>query len=214
MKKDIAKLHYITQDLPDCSHEQLAELACQAGINWIQLRVKNKEYSEWLEIAKKTKAVCDKYNAQLIVNDNVQIAKEIAASGVHLGLNDINPREARKLLGNKAIIGGTANTLEDIKKLYACEVDYIGLGPYKFTDTKKNLSPVLGIYGFKNIVTAISYIHLNENNNIPLIAIGGINMGDVGLIMNSGAYGIAVSSAIGMAQDKLKSAQNFIQVLA
>ncbi len=214
MKKEIATLHYITQDLTDFSHEYLTLEACKGGVRWIQLRVKNQEYSAWLEIAKKTKDVCDKYNAVLIINDNVRIAKEVNAHGVHLGLKDTNPREARKILGDNAIIGGTANTLEDIKKLYACDVDYIGLGPYTYTETKQNLSPVLGLHGLKNIVTAISYIHLNQNNNIPIVAIGGISINDVGSVLNSGVNGIAISSAIGMSADKAKSASDFLQILA
>ncbi len=214
MRKEISKLHYITQDLPDFSHDFLAEQACKAGVEWVQLRVKNKAYAEWLSIAKKTKDVCEKYNTKLIINDSVNIAREINAQGVHLGLKDTNPREARKILGDKAIIGGTANTLEDIKKLYACEVDYIGLGPFKYTETKQDLSPVLGIYGLKNMITAISYIHLNENNTIPLIVIGGITIDDVGLILNSGAYGIAISSAIGMSENKIQRSKDFLKELA
>ncbi len=100
--------------------------------------MKNKSYEEWLQIAKEVKSVCDKYQTILIINDNAEIAKEIDADGVHLGKNDMSVAEARAILGKDKIIGGTANTVEDIEYLQSAGVDYIGLGPYKFTETKKS----------------------------------------------------------------------------
>src|ERR1035438_4698604 len=98
MKKSISRLHYITQDIAGFTHPQLVELACIGGANWVQLRVKNKQYDEWLKIALETKSICKKYGARLIINDNIQIAKEISADGVHLGKEDMSPNEARKIL--------------------------------------------------------------------------------------------------------------------
>jgi thiamine-phosphate pyrophosphorylase len=148
----ISKLHYITQDLADHSHSALAEQACIAGVDWVQLRIKNKTFDDQVIIANETAEICQKYNAKLIINDNVKLAKEVNADGVHLGKTDMEPAEARRILGNDFIIGGTANTFEDIIRLVQSGVEYIGLGPFRFTSTKENLSPILGIEGYKNIM--------------------------------------------------------------
>jgi thiamine-phosphate pyrophosphorylase len=188
----ISQLHYITQDIEGISHQQLAINACEAGIDWVQLRVKNKHYNEWLNIAKEVKKICHQYKVKLIINDNVHIAKIVNADGVHLGKTDSDPFEARNELGEKAIIGGTANTCNDIKTLVDKGVDYIGLGPYRFTSTKSNLSPILELQGYKEILEQCK----TTNITVPIFAIGGIQPQDVKELINVGVYGIAVSSAI------------------
>lgn len=203
----ISRLHYITQDLPDFSHSQLAELACKGGADWVQLRAKNKSYEDWLKIARETKLICKKYGAKLIINDNVQIAKEIQVDGVHLGKEDMNPREARKILGNNFIIGGSSNTIEDVKRLMENGVDYIGVGPYRFTSTKEKLNPVLGLKGIANIITQL------PNYPIPIIAIGGITLEDIEPLMQTGIHGVAVSSAINLAEDKSGMVKSFLNAL-
>jgi thiamine-phosphate pyrophosphorylase len=205
----IARLHYITNDYPDICHQQLSHKVCEAGAEWVQLRVKNKSEEEWLKIAFETKKICDKFNSKLIINDNVFIAKEIKADGVHLGKHDMKPDEARITLGKNAIIGATANTYDDILKISKYEIDYIGLGPFRFTSTKKLLSPVLGIEGFKAIIN-----QCRQNNiNIPIIAIGGITLADVRELLKIGVSGIAVSSAINESQDIETSTKEFIKKL-
>ncbi len=199
----VSRFHYITQDLENFSHSQLAEFACKGGADWVQLRVKNKLYDEWKKIAVETKKVCQKYSAKLIVNDNVLIAKEISADGVHLGKEDIGIREARKILGDNFIIGGTANTMEDVRLLMRNGVDYIGIGPYCFTKTKKNLNPVLGLEGIRKIAEQFG-------NKIPIIAIGGIKLEDVESLMQTGIHGVAVSSAINFAEDKVEMTKKFL----
>ncbi len=202
----ISKLHYITQEINGKTHVQLAEEACIAGLSWIQLRVKNKTEREWKEIALETLAVCRKYNAKLIVNDSVDLAKEIGADGVHLGKQDISTEEARKILGNNFIIGGTANTFEDIKMHAATGVDYIGLGPFRFTATKEKLSPVLGLDEYTTIMQQCK----SEKINVPVIAIGGISASDVEEIFNTGIYGIAVAGAIAFSKDKAETINEFL----
>src|SRR5687767_12955822 len=182
VKKEIASFHYITQDLDSVSHAELTQKACSAGVKWVQLRVKNKSYDEWLSIACDVKSICDVYGSMLIINDNVQIALETGAAGVHLGKEDMNPQEARKLLGEGFIIGGTANTSEDVLRLQRYGVDYIGIGPFRFTSTKQNLSPVLGLEG-------LSTIAVNPELKTPLIAVGGIRQEDVELLMEAGISG-------------------------
>ena len=116
-KKTISNFHYITQDIDELSHVELIELACDAGIDWIQLRVKSKTDAVCKQIALEAKTICAKYGAALIINDNVELAMEIDADGVHLGKEDMSPLEAREILGDDFLIGGTANTIDDIKKL-------------------------------------------------------------------------------------------------
>jgi thiamine-phosphate pyrophosphorylase len=205
----ISRLHYITQELPNYSHNELAEYACAGGVDWVQLRIKNKSYNDCLAIAVKTEAICKKHGAKLIINDNVTLAKAIRADGVHLGKTDMHPLEARKILGNEFIIGGTANTFEDIEILIKSGVDYIGLGPFRFTSTKENLSPILGYEGYEQLLKKCN----EKKNNIPIIAIGGIKAEDVKPLIKIGLYGIAVSSAINLSDNKTEVAKKFINKL-
>ncbi|HXB40871.1 MAG TPA: thiamine phosphate synthase [Bacteroidia bacterium] len=205
----ISKLHYITQELPGKSHVQLAEEACASGVDWVQLRVKNKPYTDWKQIALETLAVCKKYKAKLIINDNVSLVKEIGADGVHLGKEDISIAEARKILGNNFIIGGTANTFEDIKVHAAAGVNYIGLGPFRFTSTKEKLSPILGTEGYKSINEKCK----SANICIPIIAIGGITVNDISEILETSIYGVAVASVITNAENKLDTIKELIKAL-
>lgn len=199
----IAKFQYLTQDLPFITHQELTEIACKNGIQWIQLRVKNKSFEEHLLIAKEAKKICDKFETTLIINDKVEICKTINAHGVHLGKNDMSVIDARKILGENKIIGGTANTLKDILQLEKDGVNYIGLGPYKFTATKKNLSTIVGIDGYQKIIK-------ENKTNLPIIAIGGIQLEDVKQLINTGIYGFAVSSAINLSTEKEKIIADFL----
>ena len=185
----------------------------------MQLRVKNKSFEEWLKIAEETKLVCKKYGARLIINDNVLIAKEIGADGVHLGKEDMNPKEARKILGNNFIIGGSSNTIDDVNRLMDNGVDYIGIGPYRFTSTKEKLNPILGLKGIRAIQTSKVFRATTKVLKTfvvsapPLIAIGGIKLEDVELLMQTGIHGVAVSSAINLAEDKTEAARRFVTSL-
>ena len=202
----VHRFHYLTQDLPGITHQQLAQIACENGIRWIQLRVKNKPFDECLQIAKEVKQICNQFQTTLIINDNVEICKAIETHGVHLGKNDMSVAEARAIIGKDKIIGGTANTIEDIEHLQSAGVDYIGLGPYKFTETKKNLNSIVGLQGYSAMLQFY-------NSTIPVIAIGGIQLEDVQPLMNTGVYGIAVSSVINLAEDKAKVISSFLELL-
>jgi thiamine-phosphate pyrophosphorylase len=197
----ISKLHFIT------ANPQHAEEACKGGADWIQLRVKHRNDDDWKMIAEETKGICKNYGAKLIINDSVKLAKLVGADGVHLGKEDMPPDEARKMLGPGFIIGGTANTLEDIIRLGALKVDYIGLGPFRYTQTKTNLSPIIGLEGYLELMKAC----VVEQVKVPVIAIGGIKLNDVEEILATGVYGIAVSSAIGSSGDIVATAQTFIR---
>lgn len=185
----INKLQYITQGKTAKEHLENIEKACLFGVEWVQLRLKDYNYKTILETAKKAREITTKYQAKLIINDHYKIAKEVKADGVHLGKNDACPLTVREFLGGFYIIGGTANTLEDCNILQNKKVNYIGLGPYQFTETKNNLSPVLGVSGYKKLLEEF-------NSKTPIIAIGGIALNDVTQIINTGIYGIAISGAI------------------
>ena len=207
--KNISKLHYITQEVPGKAHWQLAEEACRGGVQWVQLRIKNKSQDEWLDITLKTLAVCQKYGSKLIVNDNVSVAREAYADGVHLGKTDLDVTEARRILGHNAIIGATANTWDDVKILAGKMVDYIGLGPYRFTPTKEKLSPVLGLTGYEYIISQCA----EHEVKTPIIAIGGILKSDVIPLLDTGVYGVAVASSIGLASGVEDAAGEFVKLL-
>lgn len=205
----ISTLQYITQDIEGTTHADLIEKACSAGIRWVQLRVKNKSIGEWHEIAEKARAVCEKYQATFIINDSVQLAKELNAHGVHLGKEDMPVQEARAILGNKAIIGGTANTLDEVINLTKNNVDYIGLGPFRFTSTKEKLSPVLGLEGYRYIISQLPTS--NFQLPTPIIAIGGILPNDVKNIISTGIHGVAVSSGIHNSNDVSAAVKEYLQ---
>ncbi len=190
MNKYISRLHFVTyQDSKNDIIKQVSEY-CAGGGDWVQLRIKNMDKSEIISIAQTCQSICIQYNTTFIINDYVEIAYKIGVDGVHLGLNDYSISKARQILGDDKIIGATANTLDHIKKHISDGADYIGLGPLRYTATKKNLSPTLGIAGYKTITDYCK----KENLNLPIIAIGGITPKDIKPIFETGIYGIALSS--------------------
>lgn len=205
----ISNLHFISQETPDLTHLESIEKACNAGVDWVQLRVKNKSVEEIIAIAKQAKLICDKFEVKLIINDHPEIAKEVNAYGLHLGKEDMAVADARKIVGDKMIIGGTANTVEDIISHANNGADYIGLGPFRFTRTKAKLSPFLGLNGYDQIITEIKRLKID----LPIIAIGGIERGDISAIIETGVYGVAVSSLIAFADDPNKEVSGIIDVL-
>lgn len=207
--KQIARIHHLTQDLPATRHAEQAQLACQGGISWVQFRAKQASGAELVALAQETQRICKAHKAAFIINDHVAVARLLKADGVHLGKSDMSPEEARATLGPYAIIGGTANTFEDIRRLAKAAVDYIGIGPFRFTATKDNLSPVLGLEGYQELVAQCKAARIR----IPMIAIGGITVEDAAAIWTTGIHGIAVSSAINLAQDPGSAAQAFSDTL-
>jgi len=188
----IDRLHYISQETENISHLDAIQRALIAGAKWVQLRVKNQPNHIIFDLAIKAKTLCEKHGAKLIVNDYPVIALMANAYGLHLGQTDMSITEARTIVGNKMIIGGTANTFEQVKKRVIEGADYIGLGPYRFTNTKQNLSPILGLAGYESIMSRVWASCIST----PIIAIGGIELDDIPLLMNTGLHGIAISGAL------------------
>ncbi|MDR3137491.1 MAG: thiamine phosphate synthase [Tannerellaceae bacterium] len=186
------------------------ELALRGGCRHIQLRMKGAAIAEVETVAWEAKVLCKQYGGALYVNDHVDVCLKVGAKGVHLGKSDMSVCEARKKLGRNYIIGGTANTFEDIRLLNGEGVDYIGLGPFRFTATKEKLSPLLGLEGYKRIVEQCR----RERITLPIIAIGGIILSDILAIKAVGVDGIAVSSAILGAADPVEETRAFCDALA
>ncbi len=203
-----SKLQYISQGATARDQLNNIQESLDAGCDWIQLRFKNATTEEIKALAQQVKAVCSSYGATFIINDHPQIAKDIDADGVHLGLQDMPVTEARKIVGDK-IIGGTANTLDDILKGVDEGCNYIGLGPLRFTTTKEKLSPILGLEGYKKIMDELE----QRKIEIPVYAIGGIVLEDIEAIMQTGVYGVAVSGIITHHTDKKLLLQQLNEVL-
>lgn len=194
------KLQYISQG--ESVEEQLYNIhqALDNGCDWIQMRYKHPKPKKAYALAEAVKFLCEEYLANFIINDDVDLAEHINADGVHLGLTDMNVAEARAILGKTKIIGATANTFEDVLQQINNGCDYIGLGPFQYTKTKSNLSPILGYEGYRNIIQKM------EEHQIytPIYAIGGITLENIDLLMNTGIYGIAVSGLITKSTQKNK----------
>jgi thiamine-phosphate pyrophosphorylase len=174
------------------------EGACRAGVRLIQLRMKEASEQEFLEVAKEAVKICGVWGSRLIINDRVEVAAAVNADGVHVGKEDLPVREARRILGEGKIVGGTANTEEDIREHVKGGADYIGLGPFRYTTTKKKLSPVLGLEGYRRVMRKMA----EEGVDVPVFAIGGIGVSDVGGLLAAGVYGVAFSGLLVQAPDR------------
>jgi len=186
------KIQFITHSTDRFSYVEGALSALKGGCRWIQLRMKDACMDDIIHAAKEIQLLCRQYNARFIIDDHVELVKSIGADGVHLGKNDMSIAEARRILGDGYIIGATANTFEDVMEHDREGANYIGCGPYRFTTTKKNLSPILGLDGYKDILLKMK----QQGVNIPIVAIGGIRYDDIIPLMGIGIDGIAVSGSI------------------
>lgn len=184
-------------------------LALEGGCKWVQLRMKDATDDEVRPIAIEAQRLCRENGATFIIDDRVALVKELHADGVHLGKEDMPIAEARQILGDDYIIGGTANTLDDVKRHYASGANYIGCGPFRFTTTKKRLSPILGLDGYKSIVEGMK----REGIDLPIVAIGGITADDVPSILATGVTGIALSGAILNVDNPVDETRRFVRMV-
>lgn len=202
-------LQYITNT--DCKvpvKEQVLAVI-EGGCRWVQIRMKDAPDDEIREVVEAVKPVCEKKEVFLILNDRVELAKELNVGGVHLGKEDMPCGKARMILGPAAVIGVTANTMADIIAVSNLDIDYYGLGPFANTTTKKNLAPVLGLEGIRSLCFGMT----EKGINIAHVAVGGIRLEDVLPIIEAGANGIAVSGAIAYAKDLVKETERFLAAL-
>ena len=196
-------LQFITNPSDKYSLAEEVQMAIEGGCRWIQLRMKDASDEEVREAAMEIIPMCRETDTFLIIDDRVDLVNELKVSGVHLGKEDMDPLEAREILGPHAIIGVTANTAADIIRFKGKDVDYVGLGPFRHTTTKKRLAPVLGLEGYSSIVKEVR----EAGVELPIVVIGGITANDVDAIMTTGVNGIAVSGAIINASDPVEYTQ-------
>lgn len=189
-------IQVLTWDEAPRSHLEQVQSLIAAGASWIQLRQKNGTYDEKLAVASACVALCKKASVTLIINDDPRLCLECGADGVHLGLSDMPIVEARALLGSHCIIGGTANTPNQVAGRMDAGADYVGVGPWRFTGTKKGLSPVLGKEGVRAVAQMVEDRKKAGMHTCPFVVIGGIVPTDVAQIQALGANGLAISSAI------------------
>lgn len=202
-------IQFITHSNNRYGYVDGARLALEGGCRWVQLRMKEATEAEFMAAAAEIGRLCKEHGATFVLDDHVEWVEKTGADGVHLGKNDMPIDEARKILGNDKIIGGTANTFEDVERLYRQGANYIGCGPFRFTTTKKNLSPVLGLEGYQHIVDQMK----SHGINLPIVAIGGILESDIKAILATGVSGIAVSGGILNAENPAEEMQRFLKLV-
>lgn len=202
------KLQYISQGITIEDQEFNIRKALDNGIKWIQVRWKNAPENKFIKLCEISKKLCSDHQAICIINDHVQIAKDIDADGVHLGLKDSSIEIARDILGKDKIIGGTANTIYDVLQRMNESCNYIGLGPLRFTSNKEQLSPILGFEGYETIIRELK----SKSLELPKIfAIGGVVLEDIGFLRQIGIYGVAVSGQITNQPATIKQFKTILQ---
>ena len=203
-------IQFISHYTDQYSYLDSIRLALEGGCRRVQLRMKDASIHDLLSIGKEVRRLCDSYQATFILDDHVELVREIGADGVHLGKKDMPVAEARKLLGNDCIIGGTANTFDDVKMHYEASANYIGCGPFRFTTTKQGLAPVLGLEGHRSIIAQMGA----EGIHLPMVAIGGITAEDIPAIMQTGVSGIALSGTVLRAADPVAEMKRLTEIVA
>lgn len=187
------RIYYISQGVDFQTQFNNIQLALDAGVQLIQIRYKDQTILDFQYLLDHIISLNKAYNATIIINDALTLVKNNGVAGIHLGQEDSPILEAKTLLeGTQKLIGLTCNTFEQIKVATDFNVSYVGVGPYQFTNTKSNLSPVLGIKGYESILKNMQEAHIN----VPLFAIGGISLNDIRPLLSLGVYGIAVSGLL------------------
>lgn len=202
-------IQFITHFTDSIGYLDSVRLALEGGCRWVQLRMKNATVDDIRPVALEAQRLCREAGATFIIDDHVALVKEIGADGVHLGKNDMPIDEARKVLGDGCIIGGTANTFEDVLMHWKNGASYIGCGPFRFTTTKEKLSPVLGLEGYRDIVMKMK----EHGVNLPVVAIGGITAEDVPAVMQTGVTGIALSGTVLRADNPVEEMKRLIKMI-
>jgi thiamine-phosphate pyrophosphorylase len=206
MKKYISRFHYLTQDLPNRSHVEQTEIACKAGANWIQYRCFSKSETDLLKELHDVSSICDDWGATLILTDHYQLLDKVDAQGVHLENMNIDFNTIRDIITDEKTLGASANSITDIQHIAdSGVVDYIGCGPFALTRTKPNDYPLLGIEGYKVLISEMN----SRGIDIPTLAVGGIKVEDVRELLATGIYGIAISAAVNYAENPGASLKEF-----
>ncbi|MEI2386375.1 thiamine phosphate synthase [Breoghania sp. JC706] len=186
---------YLVTDTPQCGARGVVETAAAAargGATLVQLRDPFAKTRELVELARALKAALEPFSVPLVINDRIDVALASKAPGVHIGQKDMTPRDARALIGPDVFLGLSVGSLEELAASDLGAIDYVGIGPYRGTATKTDAGNAIGLSGFKTV---------REKIDLPAVAIGGIKAEHVGELIAAGADGVAVVSAICMADD-------------
>jgi thiamine-phosphate pyrophosphorylase len=195
MKKYISKFHYLTQDLPNRSHVEQVNMACEAGANWIQYRCLTKPDDELIDEINEIAPICDEWGATLIITNHYHLLDRVDAQGVHIEDFDADFKTIRINIGDDKTLGASATNINSLLAVqHTGVVDYCGYGPFAHTNTKPNNKPLLGFEGYREL-------QKHPEIEIPVIVVGGIQITDVEHLLETGVYGIAVSAAVNHAVD-------------
>ncbi|WP_295675655.1 thiamine phosphate synthase [uncultured Mucilaginibacter sp.] len=205
MKKYISKFHYLTQDLPDRSHVKQVIMACGAGANWIQYRCLTKPDDELIDEIGEIAEICDEWGATLILTNHYHLLERVDAQGVHIEDFDADFKAVRKVIGDDKTLGASATNIKRLKHVQATGVvDYCGYGPFAHTETKPNNEALLGFEGYREL-------QQHPEIEIPVIAVGGIQITDAAKLIATGVYGIAVSAAVNLSIDPVAALKEIYQ---
>jgi thiamine-phosphate pyrophosphorylase len=196
------RLQFLTLDASPLSHPEQARAALRGGVRWIQVRAKGRDEDEWVALARAVVALCREHGATCVVNDSPRVARLAGADGVHLGAEDATPAEARRELGDTAIVGATLNFPAHLARLGATRVDYVGVGPFRPTTSKAKLAPVHSADSLAALIAGAA--------PRPAFAIGGVTAAYLPGLRALGAHGIAVSGAIALATDPEAAARALV----
>lgn len=206
---DVGRLHVITDEVLQTrfSHVELAAAAAAGGADVIQYREKRQvSTKEMMRVSALISLACQEFGKTLLIDDRADVAAAVGATAVHLGRDDLPPYVARQILGPDAIIGGTANSVEEAIKVARQPVDYLGVGPVFGTTSKGDrAAPMLGLERLGEICAAVDK---------PVIGIGSITADRVGDVLAAGAYGVAVLSAVVCRDDPQAASREFADEIA
>ena len=206
MKKYISNFHFITHDLPSRSHIEQVQAACEAGALYIQYRCLAKDDRGLIDELNTIAEICDDWGATLIITDHYHLLPLVDVQGVHIEDMNADFSAIRKEIGEGKTLGASANSFDDIMRISVTSaVDYIGCGPFSVTETKPNNYPLLGIEGYRSIANEMKL----NNINIPILAVGGVQIADVEELLTTGIYGVAVSGAVNFAEDPGRAIKEF-----
>lgn len=200
---------YISQGRDANEHLHRIECVCKAGVRWVQLRLKGYSEAQCIQIAKQAKKICDTHDSLLTINDLPYVMVESGADGVHLGQKDLlGSKNKLSVLSKRLLLGITANTAAHIEIAAEYSPAYIGVGPYRHTTTKENLAPILGVEGYKRLLSWMK----SEGIYIPVFAVGGVRLKDVRTLIATGVYGVAVSSLLHQCDDVASTTRLVTQI--
>ncbi|MBI5229303.1 thiamine phosphate synthase, partial [Candidatus Micrarchaeota archaeon] len=188
-------------------HREMTRAALRGGVKVIQFRDKNASDEEMILIGRRLREIT-KGKTLLIINDRVNVAKAIDADGVHLGKSDLSIAEARRILGKEKIIGASANTAEEAVAVAQKGADYIGLGPIFATPSKEDAAAPAGIEAVRKTISEFKKRRIET----PLIVIGGINETNAASVLEAGAQGIAVISAVSKSKNMKEAVEKLLGI--